>query len=131
MKFCPRNFWMTPIADIYNLILPTFDHPPTYMDKIFTLELDKIWKILDHPPTPSCPCSYWMAPKCNHCNIYMLHTCCRDHCEDNQCSLQGLRYSALLLSKMGKFAIWQKMTVIWELKNQPKVFLQKFLTLQN
>ena len=43
-------------------ILTIFDHPPTHVDKIFTPEVDKIWTILDHLPTPSCPRSYWMTP---------------------------------------------------------------------
>lgn len=28
-------------------ILGIFHHPPTYVDKIFTLEVDKIWAISD------------------------------------------------------------------------------------
>ena len=36
----------------------------------------------------------------------------------------------LILSKMREFAIWQKMTIFRELKNQLLVFLQKCLTTQ-
>ena len=53
-----------PFNKYVDKILPLFDHPSTYVDKIFTLEVDKIWTILDQVPTFSCPRSYWMTPWC-------------------------------------------------------------------
>ena len=59
--YCILPSWGS-FINYVDTILCIFDHPPTYVDKIFTLEVDKIWTILDHLPTPSCPRSYRMTP---------------------------------------------------------------------
>ena len=70
---CPTSHWGAMSGRKYYIqrgsfnnhldkILLIFDHPPPYVDKIFTLKVDKIRTILDHILTPSCPHGYWIAP---------------------------------------------------------------------
>ena len=50
--------------DYVDMILPFFDHLPTSTWTFFSLYMDQNWHFLTtHPPTSSCPHSFWTTPK--------------------------------------------------------------------
>ena len=73
-----------------------------YVDRIFTLFVDKNRHLRSPSPPPTCPRSYWMAPNCFYVNF----------CQRFQILLQKTAFKLLLVTAVGVLGL-QEHPWIW------------------